>query len=299
MSAARNFVVVNNVPVEPLCTAENNARERWLRRSAKSENSRAAYLAALKLFLRASGAESVREACCTYARASASLRAFSASLAGYSVATQRQRLSAIRSLLVLCEREQLFESPVAHLVDAPDPEVKMPYSVPTQENCLECIRLEPDERNRLILRLLYYTGMRVSELVSLRFGDLRRMRDASGRDALCAPVIGKGKRLRWASFRPELEAMLEIGPADERIVPLTRSRVGFICRRAWRRIGVVPEKPGIGAHLWRHCHGTHAVENGAELVKVQGTMGHCRLETTQENYLHLAPDSSGEDLRWG
>jgi len=309
MSALRNDLVLLD-PRTPgpaadvPCTREANARRLWLTRHAQSDASRLAYEAALRCFLSSCGAESVQAACCSYETASASLAAFCASLAHLSPATQRQRLSAVRRLLSLCEKERVFDHPVSHLIVLPRLPVSMPEKVPDQETCLRCIVLEPEHRNRLMLKVLYYCGLRNAELVNLRWENVQYLRNADGSSEMALWVLGKGSKARWVDVRLELAAEIEEwrtlieGEDHERVFGLrTTSGLFRICAAAWARVGVVAGRAGAGVHLWRHAHATHSQENGADRDKAQRTLGHARPETT-EQYSHLAPQGSGKYLTW-
>lgn len=157
------------------------------------------------------------------------------------------------------------------------------------------VQLDPMAlRDRLILELLYSTGIRVGELCAL---DIDSIDD--GRMLL--RVIGKGDKERAVPFgRPALDALqawLEHGRpalADD------GSGVALLLGRRGRRLGqrqartvvhdavaAVPGAPDIGPHGLRHSAATHLLEGGADLRVVQELLGHASMATTQI-YTHVS-----------
>ena len=149
-------------------------------------------------------------------------------------------------------------------------------------------------RDRALLELLYATGLRVSELVSLRPADLRL-------DARCLTCLGKGRKERlvpvgseavdWvnrylASARPRL-----LGPRTSAWVFVNArggdrlTRVGF-----WKKLKQYARQAGlprdISPHVLRHSFATHLLERGADLRSIQTLLGHADLSTTQI-YTHV------------
>jgi integrase/recombinase XerC len=149
-------------------------------------------------------------------------------------------------------------------------------------------------RDRLVLELLYATGVRVSELVRLDLDDVDRSRRV-------VRVLGKGSRERtvpygvpaeralqaWlSSGRPHLVnaasgAALLLGDRGGRIDPRSVRRI------VHRRIAMVSGAPDIGPHGLRHSAATHLLEGGADLRAVQEILGHSSMATTQI-YTHVS-----------
>ncbi len=149
-------------------------------------------------------------------------------------------------------------------------------------------------RDRLIVELLYATGVRVGELVGL---DLDCM--DHGRRLL--RVMGKGAKERTVPYgipaeralreylargRPALAgarsgAALLLGARGNRIDPRAVRRI------VHQRVATVPGAPDIGPHGLRHSAATHLVEGGADLRAVQELLGHASLATTQI-YTHVS-----------
>jgi integrase/recombinase XerC len=149
-------------------------------------------------------------------------------------------------------------------------------------------------RDRLILEMLYATGIRVSELVGLDLDDVDRSRRV-------VRVLGKGAKERTVPYglaaeralhewlgkgRAELLApasgrALLLGARGRRIDPRT---VRTIVHRA---VAGVPGAPDIGPHGLRHSAATHLLDGGADLRVVQELLGHASLATTQL-YTHIS-----------
>ena len=149
-------------------------------------------------------------------------------------------------------------------------------------------------RDRALLELLYATGMRVTELVTLKTGDISLV----GGFLTC---MGKGAKERvvpigraatdWigrylASARPALlkdreSAFLFVNARGG----LTLSRVGFwkIIKKYGRLAGLTQE---LSPHVLRHSFATHLLERGADLRMIQTLLGHADLSTTQI-YTHI------------
>jgi integrase/recombinase XerC len=148
-------------------------------------------------------------------------------------------------------------------------------------------------RDRLILEMLYATGIRVSELVGLDLDDVDRSRRV-------VRVLGKGAKERtvpygvaaeraltaWLAARTDLigpasGAALLLGARGRRIDPRT---VRTVVHRA---VAAVPGAPDIGPHGLRHSAATHLLDGGADLRVVQELLGHASLATTQL-YTHIS-----------
>jgi integrase/recombinase XerD len=158
------------------------------------------------------------------------------------------------------------------------------------------IALETNQRNRVILRLLYTAGLRVSELCDLKWCDVKS-RSNGGQ----VTVYGKGGKTRTillpASLWIELCQMRGLATDD---APVFQSRKGIkgghLDRvRVYQIVATAAERAGIqgkvSPHWLRHAHASHSLERGAPIHLVQQTLGHASVATTSR-YLHARPNDS-------
>jgi integrase/recombinase XerD len=142
-------------------------------------------------------------------------------------------------------------------------------------------------RNLALLELLYGSGLRASELVSLPRGAVR-----TGQPFLM--VRGKGSKERLVPISSRAEAAvakwLEIAPGGtlwlfpSRKTHLSRVRLFQIVRAMAADAGIVPER--VSPHVLRHAFATHLLSGGADLRVLQSLLGHADIATTQI-YTHV------------
>jgi len=151
-------------------------------------------------------------------------------------------------------------------------------------------------RDKAMLELLYSTGLRVSELLNLRGGDVQM-------DMGYLRCIGKGDKERVVPVGKQALAVLRQYLRDARPALLRRgpspflfvnrfggrmSRVGF-----WKILGAYGRKAGVrrqlSPHKLRHSFATHLLERGADLRSVQMMLGHADISTTQI-YTHVVQE---------
>jgi integrase/recombinase XerC len=149
-------------------------------------------------------------------------------------------------------------------------------------------------RDRVVLELLYATGIRVGELVGLDIGDLDRRRRV-------LRVMGKGAKERTVPYGLAAEravqswlagARTELATSHSGEALLLGARGGRLDVRAvrsivHRRVQAVPGAPDIAPHGLRHTAATHLLDGGADLRSVQELLGHASLATTQI-YTHVS-----------
>ncbi|UKN42363.1 tyrosine recombinase XerC [Mycobacterium lepromatosis] len=232
------------------------------------------------------------------------LRSWLATAAGAGAArtTLARRISAVKAFTAWAKgRGQLAADPAARL-QVPRAHRTLP-AVLRQDQALQAMAAAKSGaehgdplaiRNRLIVEMLYATGIRVSELCGLDIDDV----DTQYR---LVRVLGKGNKQRTAPFgvpaadalrvwlddgRPAL-VTVESGPAL--LLGLRGRRLDVRQARTvvHQTVAVVAGAPDMGPHGLRHSAATHLLEGGADLRVVQELLGHSSLATTQL-YTHVA-----------
>ncbi|APX88722.1 recombinase XerD [Brevirhabdus pacifica] len=226
---------------------------------------------------------------------------------GFARATRARRLSSIRQLYRFAYDEGWRSDNPAIRIRGPGKERKLPRTLTEAEvdRLLEAAPLQarnPHDaaRNACLMQLLYATGMRVSELVSLPVaaarGDPRMLlvRGKGGRERM-VPLSppARAATLEWLELRDRDEdlARRNGGTASPYLFP-SRGKLGHLTRHRFYVLikdlavfgGVSPEK--VTPHTLRHAFATHLLANGADLRSIQTLLGHADLSTT-EIYTHV------------
>lgn len=161
--------------------------------------------------------------------------------------------------------------------------------VPTREEIARIIDGTANIRERVMLELAYGSGLRVSEIASLRVRDIdsgqnciwvRGGKGGKDRSTLLSEQLLEELRHYWYSFRPREWLFPRRGGR----APVDPSTIQKMWRQAKRRAGVTKR---CGIHSLRHAFATHLLEAGTDVVTVQRLLGHGSIRTTMR-YLHLA-----------
>jgi integrase/recombinase XerD len=227
------------------------------------------------------------------------VQAFQDNLANLAPASQARRIKAVKSLISFAHTLGYLAFNVGAPVKAPAVKNKLAERILDERAVSEMIYSEPNPRNRALLRLLYFGGLRISEVCGLRVRDLQP-RDDTGQ----VTVFGKGGQTRIVLLKASAWRDLDPLRSTDPDVPVFRSRKGGgpldpsmvhrIVKAAALRASLSPE---VSAHWLRHAHVSHALDNGAPAHLVQATVGHASLATTSR-YAHARPgDSSSRYLR--
>ncbi|MGY5380531.1 site-specific tyrosine recombinase XerD [Vibrio metschnikovii] len=219
----------------------------------------------------------------------------------YKQTSRARMLSALRRLFQYLHREKVRSDDPSALLVSP----KLPQRLPKDlsEEQVEALLNAPDPndplelRDKAMLELLYATGLRVTELISLT------MENISLRQGVVR-VVGKGGKERLVPMGENAIEWIETFIAQGRLHLLgeNTSDVVFPSKRAqqmtrqtfWHRIkyyaviaGIDVEK--LSPHVLRHAFATHLLNYGADLRVVQMLLGHSDLSTTQI-YTHVATE---------
>jgi integrase/recombinase XerD len=162
-------------------------------------------------------------------------------------------------------------------------------SVLSPEEVQRLLGAARNRKHRLILMVLYATGLRVSEVVQLKVDDIDsarmviRVRQGKGRKdrlVMLSPVLLEELRRYWRWYRPTLWLF----PGSDAETPLSISAVQRVCQRARRAAGIQKQ---ASPHTLRHSFATHLLDAGTDLRLIQTVLGHRSVSTTQR-YTHVA-----------
>jgi len=218
--------------------------------------------------------------------------------AGLASSSASRSLSAVRTFHRFLVAEGLAERDPGENVRLPKRERRLPTVLEVHE--VERLLQQPDLsepiglRDRAILEFLYATGVRVSELASIRFHDLFF-------DDGFVRVFGKGSKERLVPIGEEAihwtnRYVREVRPLHAKprisgdVVFLGTSGKPISRVIVWKLVRLYAVKAGIrkpiGPHTLRHSFATHLIQGGADLRAVQEMLGHADISTTQI-YTHL------------
>jgi len=224
---------------------------------------------------------------------------------GLTAKTLARRLASIKSLYKYMLKNNLVKVNIAKEIKTPKINKELPQflSLKQAEKILT-LPLGNDEkalRERLILELFYATGVRISELVSIRFRDIRMEEGV-------IYVMGKGSKERIVMIGNDAQSTLrqyqnflherQIAGQDHYLFPaLYKNRKGGNGHMAVRTVFNVAKKylrkvsddEKLSPHSLRHTFATHMLNNGADLMAIKDLLGHSSLSSTQV-YTHLQPE---------
>ncbi len=223
------------------------------------------------------------------------LQAFAEALEAQSLspASRCRTLAAVKGLLGFGHRLGYLPFDVSRALRVPRQTARLSERILTEAQTQRLLALAESERDRVLLRLLYAAGLRVSEAAALRWRDVQPRAEAGQ-----VTVLGKGDKIR-AVLLPrtvwdDLDRLRDGAGTDE---PIFRSRQGAalsatqirrVVLAAAKRAGITGR---VSPHWLRHAHPTHALERGAPIHLVQATLGHASVATTGR-YLHARPTAS-------
>lgn len=208
-----------------------------------------------------------------------------------SSSTILRRYSLLRNYFSFLNEENILHEEIPD-VDKPKSSKRLPFVMSNEEvdELLEAPDISKDNgmRDRAMLELMYATGLRVSELLSLRFRNLNMQNGL-------ITVYGKGNKQRSvpvSSFALEFLRKYIDGPRkrvkgskDTDIIFLNRDGKALSRTYFFMQVKRYTEEKGIDSsvspHTLRHCFATHLLENGASLRAVQEMLGHSNIATTQ------------------
>ena len=217
--------------------------------------------------------------------------------------TVARQLVTLRNFFRWAQTQEIITEDPCIKLESPKIRKSLPGYLRLDE--VEKLLNQPDEktplgmRDRAMLEVLYSTGLRVSELVSLRVSDLDTK-------VGCVRCIGKGDKERIVPIGRKALSMVdkyvrEARPALVRQTKAANSSNLFVNRRGlslsrvgvWKILSAYGRKAGLRQaltpHMLRHSFATHLLERGADLRSVQLMLGHADISTTQI-YTHVVEE---------
>ncbi|SMO45908.1 site-specific tyrosine recombinase XerD [Ruegeria faecimaris] len=233
---------------------------------------------------------------------------------GLAQSTRARRLSAIKQIYRFAFEEGWRSTNPAIKIKGPGRPKRLPKTLDVSEVDRLLIAARESGRNNIeklrntcLMEILYATGMRVTELVSLPVSSARG-------DPRMLLVLGKGGKERmvplspparqalsaWLAARDETEEKrVTKGGQSSRFLFPSRGKAGHLTRHMFYHLikelavhgGVSPEK--VTPHTLRHAFATHLLANGADLRSIQTLLGHADVATT-EIYTHVLEERLAE-----
>ena len=207
-----------------------------------------------------------------------------------SIPTILRRISSTKNFYLFLEKERIISFQIEHF-DKPKTTKKLPFCISVSE--VEALLNQPNldkpegQRDRAMLEVMYSSGLRISELLSLKMKQINF-------DRGIIRIIGKGNKERIVPIGDYALDFLNQYIKNGRLKnPNKNSEFVFLNRYGepvsrvyfFKQVKKYAEEAGIeveiSPHTLRHCFATHMLENGAELRAVQEMLGHANIATTQ------------------
>ena len=209
-----------------------------------------------------------------------------------------RNLVALKMFYRFLLTEGFIKNDLTHFIEFPRLRKKLPQALNLKE--LDQLLSEKNfkgllgKRDQAIMELFYATGMRVTELISLRRNDIKL-------EHRLLKCTGKGNKERWIPFTDRAHNVLNeyiqfirprlIKKRDTDLLflnnhgnPISRQGVFYLIKNYAKISGI---KKNVTPHTFRHTLATHLIENGADLRSVQEMLGHSDISTTQI-YTHVS-----------
>jgi integrase/recombinase XerD len=219
----------------------------------------------------------------------------------YKPNTVKVKLNSVKSLLGFAQKVGYLQFNVGAPMKAPKAKQTLANRILSEGEVLKLIDAAQPGRDKTMLKLIYATGIRVSEAIGLTWSDL----SAKGNGGQ-ATIHGKGSSTRVVLIPAKLwsEVMALQAIASDKSDAVFQSRTGkhLDRMRVHRIVKAAAQKAGIDAkassHWLRHSHATHAIERDCPLHLLQQSMGHSSIAVTGV-YLHSRPDQGSSQFLSG
>lgn len=208
---------------------------------------------------------------------------------GYSASSTGRYLSSIKALYKYMLVENVLDEDPSENIQSPKKWERIPKALSISD-VMDLLAAEPGGgtalRDSAMLELMYSSGLRVSELTTIKLGDIHF-------DAGFIRVMGKGSKERVVPVNHRAVEKVKMYMGEERPAILGKKRSDYLFvtgrggpmtrQRFWQTLKSIGRKAGIelSPHTLRHCFATHLLEGGADLRSVQKMLGHSDISTTQ------------------
>lgn len=225
---------------------------------------------------------------------------------GVSARSQARILSGVRSFFRFLVLDGVIDDDPSELLESPSvgehlPEVLTTEEVDRMEAAIDLSKWE-GQRNRAIIEVLFSCGLRVSELVELKFSDIFA-------DEKFLHIVGKGSKERLVPISDtalhEIKLwlfdrnLMKIKPGEQEYVflnrrgaHLTRTMILIMIKRTAKEAGITKT---VSPHTLRHSFATALLKGGANLRAIQEMLGHENIKTTQI-YTHIDITTLREEI---
>lgn len=241
----------------------------------------------------------------------------------YKNQTISRNISSIKHFYDFLQLQNILKDNPSTMLEHSKQEKKLPKFL-TEEEIIEMLKISKQDRSdygiqmNCMMQLLYATGMRVSELVSLKLSSIEKEYISQNRWNIKnkITILGKGNKERivplnynsvsglteYLKLREKLllnnysewlfTTKVKFSKEDERKISFKEKRDNHITRQVFaRHLKLLAEKSGINLnrispHVIRHSVATHLLNNGADIRVIQEILGHTSLSTTQI-YTHI------------
>ncbi len=209
-------------------------------------------------------------------------------------ASQNRALTAIKSLLSFAQETGYLPFNVGAAVKLRPHREGLAQRILEESEVARLIGAAPEGRDRVLLKLLYVSGVRVSELCGLKWCDTLARQEGGQ-----ITVFGKGGKTRAVLLKPkvwqQLLSMKGEAKATDPIFPSRKGGGALDVSQVRRIVYAAARKAGlprnVSPHWMRHAHASHALDRHAPIHLVQATLGHASVSTTGR-YVHARPTES-------
>ncbi|ACK73208.1 integrase family protein [Gloeothece citriformis PCC 7424] len=213
----------------------------------------------------------------------------------YKTATLKLKINTVKSLLTFGQKVGYLQFNIGSAVKPPNPKNELSSRMLSETEVTTLIeKANQNQRDRIILKLMYVCGMRVSEVVGLNWRDL-----VPNNNGGLAIVLGKGGKTRVVLIPEKLWLDIQQLPKTDDAVFISRKKnrisrktVHYMIKQYAKQAGI---NGNVSPHWLRHSHATHSIERGCNLHLLQQSLGHSNLSITSR-YLHARPNEGSSQF---